>query len=809
MLRKQKKINLDTFLSHRGINLNNYKIEENSIFLRKVLKSKNHQKLLSFNLPYSSVDNTPIRSNKIINSLVSRENDSKVFDNNKTINRSINRKYNFLNSKLNEKSNTKDLNNTNNNFINKERNSINITNRLFNTNIKLKQNKFSGFMKNMNSSSENILNRFLRKKNKNINNNNKKQNNNKIKYLDIVFGPNLHNRSTIIPYNKKENKTKIIYSKKNNFSKFKPDLSFGNISGISRNKKRKFHTQNNSKSKSKNNSITHSIDFSIINKINLKDNFNSVALSKTSDNFFILNKKNKINKNSSEININNCINNSKNMKFLNHFIKYCYLYFMQIIKKFFNNIKNIKNEKIEEKISNIKNNIFEDFNKDDFDKETIKNRTSENFFDTLNDKSFSFFSESKKNSIYNRKRRINNQNFQEKNLLQILNTTTIGNLDKILNFDKKKNCFDNENDKNNNNVQSPFFRREVNQTGNKDKYSLDNRTIILTRNEMKQKSGFINNILGFAKINNENEVNPFNIQDNNINNNNLFDLDIKNKISQNNISIIPENQHNTDDILSFRQSNNPENINHNNNINNSNIIKINNIISKDNKINIDIKYINYSISQNPLNRNNYKDLYINKFFFEFINDKIRVIKISARLKDSKLIKEKEEIIQTKNNNYNFLLTNLSVIKEEESSPKTKTFKKRENYYPISNNSKLYSKISIEKLIDGEKEINEEDIDKILMGSLSDYNNNYHKLKKLKNWQSQEIMVVSNFNSAMRNRRNRKENAKLLIEGLLYVIKFFGILCFNIRKETYIKLKWNWKMNKFINYLISFCIKKNK
>ena len=813
LLRKQKKINLDTFLSNRGIILNNYNLGENSIFLRKVLKSKNHKKILSYNFPYSSVDNTPIRSNKMINSLIIIENDSKIFDNNKTINRSIYKKSNFLNSNLKDKSNTKKIINSKNNSIRNERNTIN-SNRLFNTSIKLKRNKFSGFMKNKNQSSEDILNRFLRNKNTNK----KQQTEKKIKYLDVIFTPNPHNNPpTIIHNNKKENK--IIYSKKNKISKFKTNFTIGNIS-ISRNNKKKFRTQNNSKSKSKNknNSITHSIDFSIINKINLKDNFNNIALSKTSDNFFILNKKDKKNKNDSERNINNVnngINKSKNMKFLNHFIKYCYLYFIQIIKKFFNNIKKIKNEKLEEKISNIKNNnynIFDDFNKDDFDKETIKNKTSDNFFDALNDNSFSFFSESKKNSIYNRKRRINNQNFQEKNLLQILNTTTIGNFNKIINYDNKRNCFDNENVKNNkknNNVaQSPFFCREINQIS-KDKCSLENRRIILTKNEMKEKSRFANNnILGYVKVNSD--INPFNIENSNAN---FFEQDIKNELSQNKIIIIPENQQTTDDILSFRNNNNKENINTDNNENNLNIIKINNIISEDNKISIDIKYINNNTFQKSLKNNNYKDLHINKFFFEFIYNKIRVIKISARLKGAKLVKEKEEKIQQNNkyNNYNFLLNNLSIIKEEE-SPVIKTFKKKENkeyYYPISNNSKLYSKASVEKLIDGEKEINEEDIDKILMGSLSDYNNNYHKFKKLKNWQSQEIMVVSNFNSSMRNRRNRKENAKLLIEGLLYLIKFFGHLCFNIRKDTYIKLKWNWKMNKFINYLISFCIKKNK
>ena len=180
-------------------------------------------------------------------------------------------------------------------------------------------------------------------------------------------------------------------------------------------------------------------------------------------------------------------------------------------------------------------------------------------------------------------------------------------------------------------------------------------------------------------------------------------------------------------------------------------------------------------------------------------------KISARLIDSKLIKEKEELLKLNNINCFYTNTNLSVIKEED-SPIAQTFKKMENYYPISNNSKLFSKASIEKIIDGEKEINEENIDKILMNSLSD-KIKYPKNKKLKKWQSQEIMVVSCFDSAMKKRRSRKENAKLLIEGLLCLIKFFSILCFKIRKEAYLKLKWKLKIKKFISYLIAFCIKR--
>ena len=130
----------------------------------------------------------------------------------------------------------------------------------------------------------------------------------------------------------------------------------------------------------------------------------------------------------------------------------------------------------------------------------------------------------------------------------------------------------------------------------------------------------------------------------------------------------------------------------------------------------------------------------------------------------------------------------------------------DNYYTISNNSKLFSKTSIENLIDGEKEINEEDIDKILFDSFSEYNQNKIRQKMRKN-KSQELIVISNFNSAMRNRKNRKENAKLIIKGLLCLIRFFSILCFKIRKAEYMKFKLNWKLKKFIHHLIIFCFKR--
>ena len=75
-----------------------------------------------------------------------------------------------------------------------------------------------------------------------------------------------------------------------------------------------------------------------------------------------------------------------------------------------------------------------------------------------------------------------------------------------------------------------------------------------------------------------------------------------------------------------------------------------------------------------------------------------------------------------------------------------------------------------------------------------------------NKKSQEIMVVSNFCSVMRNRINRKENAKSLINGILLLIQFFGSLCFNIRKKTYLKFKMYLKINRLITHVIRYRIK---
>ena len=118
---------------------------------------------------------------------------------------------------------------------------------------------------------------------------------------------------------------------------------FKNKTKFSRNKTSLFFTGNNSKE----NSICASIDFSIINRTSAHDRI--YTLSKTSENFFILST-NKKNKKKSE---NKNKIHSRNIKFINHFIKYCYLYYIIIIKKFFNNFKKIANENNYSNISNL------------------------------------------------------------------------------------------------------------------------------------------------------------------------------------------------------------------------------------------------------------------------------------------------------------------------------------------------------------------------------------------------------------------------------------------------------------------------
>ena len=407
LLRKQKKLTIDTFLTQRGINLSNYHFGDNSIIVRKVLKLKNQQN--AFNLKYSNrcIINTPIKTNKLLNKLIYRDNESSTFDinKNKNDNNTLNKKSYISNNHLKDKSKIYHINNSNTPLDSTEKKITLDSNTFFNTNNKEHKKVFSGFMQNNNRSSENILRRFNKNKNTNININNNTTN--KIENLYDLFSPNKTNRPVILKNNQKI--SKLIYEKKNVIGTFRASFKKFNLS---RNNKKVFYT--NKYPKNKNNSISHSIDFSIINKINLNEMFNNAILSKTSDNFYIPNNKNKNNINNkfqiSTQRIEQKAYISKNMKFLKHFIKYCYIYFMEIIKKFFNNLKKIKIEKLERQYSfdtiihynnyknknKNKNNIFYEFNNDDYDKETIKNKTSENFYDTYNDKNFSFISECKK-----------------------------------------------------------------------------------------------------------------------------------------------------------------------------------------------------------------------------------------------------------------------------------------------------------------------------------------------------------------------------------------------------------------------------
>ena len=756
LLRKQRKGNLNTFLSQRGINvLNNYHLEENSIFLKKVLNLRRHKKTMSQN--QSSIDSIPKES----------------------IYKSIKNKFYISNPQSKKKLNYHSKLNSDTVSENSDRNNI-IESHNFMSNY-LTKNKL--FYSLVNKSNEDILNRFNRNKNykmKKLSTNDNKN----IKYMDSYKSFNTPDKQIIIKNNRKIKN--ILYTKKNKNSKF--NIIYNNTpTNLSRNNLKYSHTQKNSNSKK--NKISNIIDFSIIDKVDKRNNdIKARILSKTSDNFYILNSRTQTKVNSCHLSPKK-INKNKALKFFNHFIKYCYTYFILIIKKFFNNIKRINNEKC--KIKNNNNcSLFDEFNKDDFDKETIKNKTSENFFEGLNDNSFSFTSECKKSYVYNRQKRIYNQNFQEKNLIQILNMTKVDNT-KMINFENKRNCFDNEQINDNHN-QNHNYINSYNEN-------------IFFKNEVNH-SPFFNNKAKPVKKTNENNLLNYN---NAINFKNVefFDEKKKNRISTNKLLIAPENMQNSqinDEILSFRKKNISENI----------IIQNYNISTNDNKLSIDVKYMNDYFYKNISCPYKSSDLKINKFYFSLLSNLSninRIKKITARLKDCKIVKEKEDIIIKGYNNYNnnYLLYNLSTIKEEDErakneSPFVQTFKAMEHYYPISNDSKLYSNTSVEKVIDGDKEIKEDDIDVILMDSLSGCK--YNRIKKLKSWQSQELMVVSNFNSIMRNRRNRKENAKLLIKGILCIIRFFSILCFNIRKDTFMKLKLIWKINKFVNYLKIFCFK---
>lgn len=744
MLNKGKiKTSLDIFLANRGIERNNFHLNEKSILLQKIINMKRNQKNNSHNF-----------SNYKLYNNYANQNTRRKICNNKLIKRGQNNNLNNLiynNYVTNFSKNIKPKKEENKKFDNWTINCNYFSDTFRNENEKNeKEYIFHTSTKPLDVSNESILNRI----NRTNNDKSKTQKN-----FRTSFKPPKNKLSDLINTTEK----KFIYKKKIQRDLFRKKFP------LSRNKLVMLFGGNNSKE----NSICNSIDFSIINRTTTKDK--NYHLSKTSESFYIISnrKSNKSFHNKNSIHI-------RNIKFMNHFVKYCYLYYIIIVKKFFNNLKSIcidnySNNNISNLLfSNKNSNIFEEFNRDDFDRETIKNKTTENFFDGC---SLSFISnniKNKKEFVYNRHKRIIKQNYQMKNLMKLLDNSKIENED-IPNFEEHKFNFDNEQEKNNN-QRSPFFYGK-NSNNNLSQKDLDKKKIKSKNSDIKD------NIIGFIQVNNE--INPFKIK-NNTQKVNFFN-------EQKNIL-------NEDEILSFRKKN-------------SEINKILTIKTNDNKLNIDIKYLSFPNDKKSSNKSfDNNKLKKSRFYFMLNNNNYynkRIKKISLRVKNSRIIKEKEDYVDLNNNeNMKKYLYSLSVIKEEDdekynndsSIKKPAQFKKFEPYFNISNNSKLYTKTIIEKLIDGENIINEEDIDKIL-------NNKSSSRYKINNKKSQEITVVSNFGSVMRNKLNRKENAKALINGILILIKFFGSLCFNIRKNTFYKIKMNWKMRKFITYIIKYGLKK--
>ena len=771
------KSSLDEFLAVRGIERNNFHLSEKSILLQKIISMKRNQKNKNYNysnLPLNNDYMNQIPKRKMVkNKLVKKSNKYNIFNNiiNNQKKNTIYNNYisNFGNNPRNNKINKIEDNNKNDNLT------INcnyFTETFKSGNEKYeKEYVFHTSTKPLDASNESILNRINRTSNDKSNNYN---NQDAYNFFKTPFKQTINKFKGIIHRPDK----KFIYKKKiqANIFKEKPKLS--------RNKISLFYTANHTKE----NSICNSIDFSIINRTSMHNR--NYALSKTTENFFILstNKKN----NKKFLNKNQI--HSRNIKFLNHFIKYCYLYYIIIIKKFFNNLKRMRIEYFPN-ISNLiseskKNNMFEEFNNDDFDRETIKNKTADNFYDGNNLSFITVNKSNKKGLVYNRNNRIINQNYQNKKLMDLLNNSYIENDKNIQVYENKRFTFDNEKE-NTDLERSPFF----NEKNAQNNFS-ENDNIISSKGKIKSNnSDNKDNIIGFIQINNE--INPFKIKNNNIN---FFNESVK-------------NQQQEDEILSFRKKNSERNKNKSNPI-----INILNLKTLDNKLNINIKYFpdSYFPQNSKIFNNN--ELNQENFCFKLSNNNDmnnkRIKKISLRVKNSKIIKEKEDYVDLSNNeNRKKYLYSLSIIKEEDdekyindsSFKKPFPFKKLEPYYNISNNSKLISKASIEKLIDGDKIINEEDIDQILSKSSSRYKN-YDK-------KSQEIVIVSNFNSIMRNRINRKENAKALINGILILIEFFGSLCFNIRKNTFEKFKMSWKLSKMrtsiVKYIFMIFIKKSE
>ena len=767
MINRINKTSLDEFLERRGIEKNNFHLKENSILLQKIISMKRHPKNNSnFNqyYPNLTLNNFYLNQNSnrknIHTRLIKRPKENQILINQQKKNTIY---MNYI-SHFNKDSKDKEKNEKTKEEKKYDNLSLNhnlFTDTLNSKNEKEKEYIFHTSTKPLDKSNENILNRI----NRNNINDSRHTNNNSFnkRFFETTFKSRGNKWKDLLLKSKRN----LVYKKKiysETFKKKKP---------LSRNRISLLFPPNHSKE----NSICNSIDFSIINKTSFITEKKS-ALSKTSENFFISSKKQqnikKISQNKNQI-------RSRNIKFMNHFIKYCYLYYIIIIKKFFNNFKKISAPSLSNLISNHKKgNIFEEFNKDDFDRETINYKTMDNFFNDGVNLSFISMNKNKKNFVYNRNKRILNQKYQINNLMKILDISHIENDKSISNYENQKHNFDNENndikyekDKENNDIErSPFFNGKSNMSKN---YT-----------EIKDRDKDKDNIIGFIQINNE--INPFKIKNNNIN----FFNEMKNQNSENTFTS------NDDEILSFRQKTSD---------NKKNIIKIFTAKSDDNKLNIDIKYFPNICNNKKSSKYSNNELSIEKNNFK-INNNPRIKKITMRLKNSRIIKEKEDYIDLTNeeNRKNYLYS-LSIIKEEDdeknitdsSLVKGIPIKKFEHYFNISNNSKLYSKASIEKLIDGEKVIKEEDMDNILFSNSSSYRGH--------NKRSQEIMVVSNFYSVMRNRVNRKENAKSLINGILILIQFFGNLCFNIRKSTYEKIKMDWKIKILIIGIIRRILKK--
>ena len=767
MINRINKTSLDEFLERRGIEKNNFHLKENSILLQKIISMKRHTKNNSnFNqyYPNLTLNNFYLNQNSnrknIHTRLIKRPKENQILNNQQKKNTIY---MNYI-SHFNKDSKDKEKNEKTKEEKKYDNLSLNhnlFTDTLNSKNEKEKEYIFHTSTKPIDKSNEIILNRI----NRNNINDSRHTNNNSFnkRFFETTFKSRGNKWKDLLLKSKRN----LVYKKKKyseTFKKKKP---------LSRNRISLLFPPNHSKE----NSICNSIDFSIINKTSFITEKKSV-LSKTSENFFISSKKQqnikKISQNKNQI-------RSRNIKFMNHFIKYCYLYYIIIIKKFFNNFKKISAPSLSNLISNHKKgNIFEEFNKDDFDRETINYKTMDNFFNDGVNLSFISMNKNKKNFVYNRNKRILNQKYQINNLMKILDISHIENDKSISNCENQKHNFDNENndikyekDKENNDIErSPFFNGKSNMSKN---YT-----------EIKDRDKDKDNIIGFIQINNE--INPFKIKNNNIN----FFNEMKNQNSENTFTS------NDDEILSFRQKTSD---------NKKNIIKIFTAKSDDNKLNIDFKYFPNICNNKKSSKYSNNELSIEKNNFK-INNNPRIKKITMRLKNSRIIKEKEDYIDLTNeeNRKNYLYS-LSIIKEEDdeknitdsSLVKGIPIKKFEHYFNISNNSKLYSKASIEKLIDGEKVIKEEDMDNILFSNSSSYRGH--------NKRSQEIMVVSNFYSVMRNRVNRKENAKSLINGILILIQFFGNLCFNIRKSTYEKIKMDWKIKILIIGIIRRILKK--